>query len=35
MGKKRLIDSWRNGQRKGFKLKEVKSELEAHGFTVE
>lgn len=35
MSRKRLIDAWRKGQRKGYKLKDVRSELEAHGFTVE
>lgn len=35
MSKQPLIDAWRKGQRKGYKLKEVKAELESHGFTVE
>lgn len=35
MSRKRLIGAWRSGNRKGFTLKDVKSELEAHGFTVE
>ncbi len=34
MSRKRLIDAWRSGHRKGYKLNEVKAELEAHGFVV-
>lgn len=34
MGKTRLIEAWRRGQRTGFKLREVRAELERHGFLV-
>lgn len=35
MAKKRLIEAWRKGKGNGYRLAEVKAELEAHGFTVE
>ncbi len=35
MSRKRLIDAWRSGHRKGYKLNDVVPELEDHGFVVE
>jgi hypothetical protein len=35
MAKKQCIEAWRKGQCSGYSLKDVKKELESHGFVLE